>query len=340
MSDVIFRLPPYRVQHVVTSLSESTDWSLRVYGIPPLWQQTQGEDIKVAVLDMGCDLDHPDLRDAIVAAKDFSGSYYGANDQDGHGTHTAGTIGARVNGIGVKGVAPRCQLGIGKVLGDDGSGAHEWIAAGILWAAEEFGADVISMSLGSGQPSRIIMSALLRATKAGAFVICAAGNDGMPNSVNWPGRREETVAVGAVDRDGRAARFSSRGPQVDIAAPGVDILSTWKRGRYAKLSGTSMATPFVAGVVALMLSKHRQHGGNTPVTTVAELREHLHKTALDVGSPGHDDATGWGLIRPEAMLAGDNEPEETEREAWAELFGWRLHIPARAGDTLSLDRGE
>ena len=336
MSDVIFRLPPYRVQHVVTSLSERVDLSISSYGIRELWQQTQGEDIKVAVLDTGCDLDHPDLRDAIVAVKDFSGSHSGANDHDGHGTHTAGTIGARANDLGVIGVAPKCQLGIGKVLGDDGSGAHEWIAAGILWAAEDFGADVISMSLGSGQSSRIIMSALLRATKAGAFVICAAGNDGMPNSVNWPGRREETIAVGAVDRDGRAARFSSRGPQVDIAAPGVDILSTWKRGRYAKLSGTSMATPFVSGVVTLMLSKHRQHGGKTPVVTVADLRQHLQKTARDVGTPGHDDATGWGLIQPEAMLAHDDEPQDEGQEPLFEFGGVRIYSPARKGDALSI----
>ena len=334
----IYRLPPYSVRHVLTSLAETVDWSLSSYGIPELWKQSRGDGVRVAVLDTGCDLDHPDLAEAIVATKDFTASPSGVNDRQGHGTHVAGTVGARVNGVGVKGVAPQSQLLVGKVLSDDGSGAHEWIAEGILWADEQ-GADVISMSLGSAQPSRRIASAILKAVNHGRFVISAAGNDGLANSVNWPARREETIGVGAVDRQGRAARFSSRGPQVDIGAPGVDVLSTWKRGRYAKLSGTSMATPFVSGVVALMLAKHRQHGGSTPVKTIRDLREHLKKTARDVGPPGHDPETGWGLIRPDAMLSRDEESDEPVQEPLLDLGGVRIYVPARACDSLSLDFG-
>jgi subtilisin family serine protease len=164
----------------------------------------------------------------------------------------------------VIGVAPRCRLLVAKVLGDDGSGTSDAVAAGIDWAADA-GADILSMSLGSPHPAEEIHAAIRRAVAKGKFVICAAGNDGRDRSVNYPARWEDTVAVGAVDRNGAVARFSSRGPEVDLCAPGQDILSTFFAGGYAKLSGTSMATPFVAGVVALMLAKHRASGGATPV---------------------------------------------------------------------------
>ena len=101
-----------------------------------------------------------------------------------------------------------------------------------------------------------------------------------------------------------------------------------------------MATPFVSGVVALMLAKHRKSGGNTPVETVGQLREHLHKTARDVGAPGHDDQTGWGLIDPASMLARGDEPEESQQEPSFEYGGVKVFMPARAGDAISLDFGE
>lgn len=337
MTGPIYRLPPYTVSQVVRSLAETVDWGLSSYGIPKLWTETQGKDVKVAVLDTGCDLDHPDLQKGLLSARDFTGSPSGVEDRQGHGTHVSGTIAARQNDVGVVGVAPSVSLLAGKVLGDDGSGAHSWIAAGIHWA-DESGADIISMSLGSSQPSRQIGYAIQTATKHGRFVVCAAGNDGRNDSVNWPAKRQEAIAVGAVDRNGRAAPFSSRGPQVDVGAPGVDVLSTWKDGRYAKLSGTSMATPFVSGVVALMLAKHRQRGGETPVRNVSELREHLQKTSRDVGPPGHDTETGWGLIHPEAMLGpGDGNGGDGPV---LEFGGVRIYAPAQAGNALGIDFGD
>jgi subtilisin family serine protease len=135
-------------------------------------------------------------------------------------------------------------------------------------------------------------------------VICAAGNDGRPDSVNYPARWPFTIAVGAVDRQGRLSRFSSQGTELDICAPGEDVLSAWPGGGYAKLSGTSMATPFVSGVVALMLAKHRRQPGSTPVNDIEELREHLARTATDAGATGHDPHYGFGLINPAGLLAG------------------------------------
>jgi subtilisin len=296
-----FRLPPYTVGATFTALAETIDWGLAAYGVPEQWKATRGQNIRVAVLDTGVDERHPDLADAIDDARDFTASRHGPGDRQGHGTHVAGTIAARANELGVIGVAPLCRLLVGKVLGDYGSGTSDSVAAGIDWATDA-GADILSMSLGSPEPAAEIHSAIRRAVAKGKFVICAAGNDGRDQSVHYPARWDETVAVGAVDRNGLVARFSSRGPQVDICAPGADVLSTFPAGRYAKLSGTSMAAPFAAGVVALMLAKHRAHGGATPVSSHSQLLEHLARTARDAGPVGHDPAYGFGLIDPALVL--------------------------------------
>jgi subtilisin family serine protease len=232
-------LPPFRIEATFTALAETVDWSLTNYHIPIHWKATRGKNVKVAVLDTGVDEAHPDLTGAIDDARDFTRSRFGPIDHHGHGTHTAGTIGARQNNVGVIGVAPDCRLLIGKVLGDDGSGASATVAAGIDWACDA-GADIISMSLGSPQPDDVLLAAVTRAAAKGKFIIAAAGNDGRDNSVNYPARWRDTIAVGAVNQNGQLAPFSSRGPEVDIAAPGENILSTWLGGGYAKLSGTAV----------------------------------------------------------------------------------------------------
>ncbi|MBA4019543.1 MAG: subtilisin Carlsberg [Pirellula sp.] len=299
-----YRLPPFRVTAAYTQLSETTDWGLALLRVPDHWRETQGQGIRVALLDTGLERTHPDLLGAVDDLRDFTASPSGTLDRVGHGTHTAGIVGARRNDRGVVGVAPACRLLIGKVLGDDGSGADDSVAAGIDWAVAA-GADVISLSLGSPTASPAIAAAVSRAVAAGKFLICAAGNDGRDQSVNYPARLDDTVAVGAVDRNGRIAEFSSRGPEVDLCAPGEDILSTYLGGGYARLSGTSMAAPFVAGVVALLLAKHKQAGGATPVETPRQLIEHLQRTATDAGPTGRDPAYGFGLIDPAKLLADD-----------------------------------
>src|SRR5262245_13462417 len=127
-------LPPFRVEATLTALAEPIDWSLTNYHVPVHWKATRGQGIRVAVLDTGIDESHPDLALAIDDARDFTRSRYGPIDQNGHGTHTAGTIAARQNNVGVIGVAPDCRLLIAKVLGDDGSGSSTNVAAGIDWA--------------------------------------------------------------------------------------------------------------------------------------------------------------------------------------------------------------
>jgi len=304
----IFVLPPFRVEAVMSASSEVIDWGAKILNIPNLWRQTKGEGIKVAVLDTGIATDHPDLRDSIADAKDFTGSRVGYSDVNGHGTHVSGTIAARENSSGIIGIAPKSKLLVAKVLGDDGYGSMEAILEGMYWAIDN-GANVLSMSLGSQSTIPEFEKAIKYAMSKKVFMIVAAGNEGPNlNTVGWPGRYPDVVAVGAVDSRLNITNFSSRGPEVDIVAPGDQILSTYPPRGLAKLSGTSMATPLVSGVVALMLAKHRQFGGDSPIVTQKDLLEHLRKTATDLGPSGHDSAYGFGLINPEKLLGpGDSD---------------------------------
>jgi subtilisin family serine protease len=364
-----YRLPPFDVRAKFVSLSETVDWGLALLRVPDAWRHSQGAGIRVAILDTGIDEAHPDLMDAVEHARDFTGSRRGAIDGNGHGTHVAGIVAARRNEDGVVGVAPECRLIVAKVLGDDGSGDDRQVAAGIAWAVES-GADILSLSLGSSRPSKVLLEAIRFAAGKGRFVICAAGNSGAggrgtrvqgqgssvtgrthtcgprrptcsgprpstldhrpfglfprASTVDYPARWPETVAVAAIGRDGQVARFSSRGGEVDIAAPGEDVLSTWLGGAYARLSGTSMATPFVSGVVALTLAKHRKEGGRTPIHGIDQLLEHLRRTATDAGPAGHDPAFGWGLIDPGSLLAGDGPPVSTDDGVWVWIPGGKV----------------
>ena len=329
-----YRNPPWHYEQILASLADIEDigWGKRITNLPKAWKSSRGAGVRVAVLDTGCQLDHPDLKGQILGAKDFSGSAYGPEDQQGHGTHCAGIIAATNDEHGAVGVAPdigkpipanfsdyttrrkfieRGGLYIGKVLGDNGLGSHEKIARGVNWAVEQK-VDIISMSLGGGGTSRVMTEAIDQAIEAGVFVICAAGNDGSDRSVNYPANLDQTIAVAAIGESAVVAEYSSRGPEVDIAAPGSKILSTFINGGYAHLSGTSMATPFVAGVAALILSKHKKTDhSSTPVSNQEQLREHITRHAIDLGEEGFDYETGHGLINPVGLL-NKTKPEDAK----------------------------
>jgi len=284
------------LQQIKEQADERVDWASGILNIPQIWQQTQGAGVKVAILDTGVDVDHPDLATAIIGSEDFTGD--GIEDVNGHGTHCAGVIGARLNGVGFVGVAPKCELLIGKVLANNGSGTSEWVTAGIYWAVHN-DADIISMSLGSSVSSPQIYEAIQYALLKGIFVICAAGNDGalFSNSVGYPGRYGGVITVAAHDINGNPSGFSSRGGEVDVMAPGTEIWSTYKEGGYKSLSGTSMATPFVAGLAALITAKHKSSSSNnTPLQNNEDLKNHLLMMAAHPGY--HDNQTGYGPLQP------------------------------------------
>ena len=303
MPSPIYRLPPFKVDKIMLATAETIDWGLKLLGVPPLWKETQGEGIKVGVLDTGIALEHPDLRPAILEARDFTRSPSAAYDAQGHGTHVSGIIAARRNAHGIVGVAPAAKIIMAKVLNDEGSGTSQDIVAGIRWATES-GADILSMSLGSSEPDEEIHQALLLAISKGIFVITAAGNEGPDlDTVGYPAGFPEMVAVGSIDRRKRLSQFSSRGRQVDVVAPGDEITSCYPPRGYAVLSGTSMATPFVS-VVALALAKHRKMGGKTPLRTQQDLIQHLCRTSADAGPAGFDPLYGCGILDPAKLIKG------------------------------------
>lgn len=280
---------------------ERLRWAEQLLRLPDVWRRTRGRGIKVAVLDTGVDCDHPDLVDAIIAKQDFTGD--GIEDRNGHGTHCAGIIAAQPNDIGFVGAAPDAQLLIGKVLGDKGSGTLDMVAAGVDWAVSEK-ADIISLSLGGNSGSDNLYRAIHEALAKGVAIICAAGNDGslFSNSIGYPGRYGGVITVAAHDRNGQPSGFSSRGGEVDFMAPGQDVWSTYVNGGYAKLSGTSMATPFVAALAALIISKHRHTiNSRTPISNNGDLHDHLMRMAAHPGH--HDNVRGYGPLLPFAYFA-------------------------------------
>ncbi|REL27117.1 subtilisin Carlsberg [Thalassotalea euphylliae] len=286
---------------VADAQRERTNWAGSILGIPQVWQVTQGEGVKVAVLDTGIDSDHQDLAAAIIDTADFTGD--GIEDANGHGTHCAGVIGARLNGVGFVGVAPKSELLVAKVLANNGSGAYEWIANGVYWAVDN-DADIISMSLGGPVSDPELYRAIQYALFYGVHVICAAGNDGGlgTNTIGYPGRYGGVITVASHDRNGNPSGFSSKGGEVDVMAPGSDIWSTYKNGGYAELSGTSMATPFVAGLAALIVAKHKQSGShNTPLHNNEDLKNHLLFMAAHPGY--HDNRAGYGPLNPFSYFA-------------------------------------
>lgn len=307
LNERIFQLPPYKIEEMLVAASETRgwDWGLSLLNIPSLWRLTQGRDIKVAILDTGMDFTHPDLVGSWIDKADFTGSPYRETDKKGHGTHAAGIIAARQDHRGVVGIAPQAKLLIAKVLDDDGYATIKSVVDGIKWAIKK-DADIISTSFGSQNSIPEIYDAVKEAVDAGIFVIASSGNDSFKH-VDYPAAHDEVVAVGAINKDRTRADFSSYTPgriEVDIVAPGNNIYSTYPTGAYRKLSGTSMAAPFVTGVVALMLAKHRDYGGHTPITNYKQLLKHLRKTATDLGPNRRqpDEFYGYGLINPVGVV--------------------------------------
>jgi subtilisin len=252
--------------------------------------------VAVAVIDTGVDLDHPDLNvvGSYDAVAESGGSDNGGDDGHGHGTHVAGTIGAIADGDGVVGVAPGIDIYAVRVLDDDGAGTYGNIIAGLEWALSQQDIRVVNMSLGgAGDPSSntMLQDAIQAAIDAGIVVCIAAGNDTTDTAGFIPAGYDLGVVVSAYDSyggDNGFAYFSNYGDEVDIAAPGMTITSTYPDGDYAALSGTSMATPHVAGAAAAYVAKY-------PELSPAEV-------ITDMLSSAEDGFTGQGGNNPEPLL--------------------------------------
>ncbi|MGA1792327.1 MAG: S8 family peptidase [Thermoplasmatota archaeon] len=268
--------------------SQSTPWGVDRIDADLVWTSFTGEGVKVAILDTGVDKDHPDLNIAggvnfVPLGRKIDSRKY--DDDNGHGTHVAGTIAAQDNSIGVVGVAPGVSIYAVKVLDRSGSGSLTWIINGLNWAIAN-DMDIISMSLSTDYDYTNFRNAIQAVYDAGIVIIAAAGNDG--SQVDYPAAYSTVVAVSATDSSDNLPYWSNYGSQIEVAAPGVSIPSTWNDGGYKTISGTSMACPHVTGVAALVLDKD-------PTLGIEKVREALHD-AEDLGAAGRDNLYGYGLV--------------------------------------------
>ena len=280
--------------------SLGSQWGMVKVEAPKAWDVTTGSSsINIAILDTGVDLDHPDLADKVVSNVNFSDSPT-MDDVYGHGTHVAGIAAASTNnGIGVAGLGYDTTIMNVKVLRDNGSGFHSWIAAGIVWAVDN-GAKIINLSLGGGDTSQTLEDAVDYAWSKGVVVVAAAGNNG--NSyMMYPAAYPNCIAVAATNRYDALASWSNYGDWVDVAAPGTGIYSTIKGGGYDYMAGTSMASPHVAGLAALVFTTVCDTNGDGKLND--EVRSRIEATCDDVGLTG----IGYGRINA-ARAVGDVVP--------------------------------
>src|SRR3989338_656794 len=297
-----------------TEPSEQITWGVKyIYNSNDMTALTGGKEVRVAVLDTGIDTTHPDLQSRIALCRDFSNARFAlveskCDGANGHGTHVAGIIAADggSDGVGIYGVAPEADLLVLKVCSVSGACLADDVAAGVDSAVEE-GANIINLSLGSDRSSDLVKQAVQRAVDSGVLVVGAAGNDGpYSDSIDYPATDKNVISVGAFGLNFEMAEWSSRGlnkktkPEVredhdiEFAAPGVNIESTWKGGGYALLSGTSMAAPFISGLAAKEWEKYILLDPND---IAKNLRSDLDKNAFDLMPLGDDDASGSGFPR-------------------------------------------
>lgn len=286
----------------IQDAKQKSGWNITAFDLPNTWQFTQGEGVVIAVLDTGCDLDHPDLKENLLPGKNFVNTKKPPADGNGHGTHITGTLVASNNDIGIVGVCPKAKVRPVKVLDDKGNGNLLNVSRGIRWAVRQ-GVDIISMSLGAPVRVQQVRKAIQFAASKGIPTFVAAGNAGNTKKVFFPANYPETIAIGAIDKDFKRAKFSNTGENLDFMAPGVDIMSTVPDNWYATLSGTSMATPFAVGVAALVLSHVRTKNPELVLKTVEDYRKVFRKYTTSIkGINNKKFHQGFGIIDPRKMM--------------------------------------
>jgi subtilisin len=290
------------VQNQPSPLAETIPANVQQVNAPQAWGFSQGKNIRVAVVDTGIDFTHPDLRPNYVGGASFVPGAATPMDDQGHGTHCAGTIAAAIEDTNVVGVAPLASLYAVKVLDQNGSGQFSWIIAGIDWCIQN-GMHIVSMSLGGPSAPAALETMCNAAWDKGLLLVAAAGNDGLRNpvppadsNVGFPAKYRNVIAVSAIDSSNAVASFSSRGPEVDVCAPGVTVLSDRLGGGTTTMSGTSMACPCVAGVAALAWGSHL-FSDNEQIWNL------LAFTVDNLGLPGWDPFFGYGRVNALAAAA-------------------------------------
>jgi type VII secretion-associated serine protease mycosin len=279
-------------------------WHLGFLKVAEAQKYSQGEGVTVALVDSGVDANHPDLRGNVLPGTDFlpGGSGNGHRDSGGHGTAMAGLIAAHGHGTdaGALGIAPKAKLlPIRAVVRDLGENRHDTVAKSINYAVDH-GATVINLSIGAAR-AQDIRDAIERAREADVLLVAAAGNTTGARIVPYPGGAEGVLTVAAVNRSGNLDKISLPSDQVDIAAPGADVLSTGNGGGYGTSTGTSDSTAIVSGAAALVRAKY-------PNLSADEVIHRLTATATDKGPPGRDEQYGYGVLNLVAALTANVPP--------------------------------
>jgi thermitase len=301
-------------QHIPTEERDSTDllfthtpndprwdeqYNLRLIDVDYTWKREKGDKgIKVAIVDTGIQYDHPDLKGNYISwGYDCVNNDSNPYDDNGHGTHCAGIIAAEMDNK--KGIAGIAQVSVmaEKVVDENGEGNVWDSARGIRHAADE-GANILCLSLGTSSYSSIYENACQYAWNAGCLLIAASGNDGI-QSIGYPACFDTVIAVGAIDKNKQRYSDSNYGPELELVAPGVDIISTYPTNDYAWYSGTSEAAPHVVGAAALLWSER-------PSLTNRQIRSILQSDAIDLGTTGWDDYYGYGLVNMHYILSPFN----------------------------------
>lgn len=252
-------------------------WGIKQIRAPRIWPISTGSRVRIGIIDTGVDFQHPDLQHALARGVNLLNRALWPYDDNGHGTHIAGTIASINSQSGLMGVAPHTIIYPVKAFDHNGSAYVSDIVLGIDWCVRNQ-VHIINMSFGMKTRSKALLDVVNRAHQSGITIVASSGNDGKRSSIDYPARYPQTIAVGATDRFKRVATFSNRGPYVDVYAPGDKIISSWIKGRHHEMSGTSMATSHVSGAIALLLAQK-------PDLSPSEIKALLRKTSSPIRSP-------------------------------------------------------
>ena len=281
----------------------------RLVQLESAWAVTWGDPgVVIAIVDTGLDMNHPEFAGRIVAGFDFVNQDADPADDNGHGTHVAGIAAMAIDGMGSAGMCPSCSIMPLKALDGDKHGSWSAVAQAILFATDH-GAHVINLSLGSNRSSTTAAAAIAYARDHGVVVVAAAGNDAS-DALYYPAAFDGVMAVVATDEEDQRWGLSNYGAWVDVAAPGVRIYSTYTQDgahSYALMTGTSMATPFVSGLAALVVSAH-------PALTGEEVIALILEQADDLGEPGRDDHYGYGRINAARTLGAESDGQDSAQD--------------------------
>lgn len=277
--DIPIRVHAARIRHpqqpvLLRQAGNSIPWGVKQIKAPEAWKETRGSRIRIGVVDTGIDYSHPDLRGRISRGINLLNRALLPTDDNGHGTHISGTIAASNRASGILGVAPLAMIHPVKAFDNNGTAYVSDIVMGIDWCVHNR-MHIINMSFGMKNRSKSLHDAVRNAHKLGIVIVASSGNEGKQSSIDYPARFSQVISVGATAPNRKIASFSNKGRSIDIYAPGDKIKSTWLQHKYMELSGTSMATSHVSGVIALMLTIR-------PELTPGDIKSLLQKTSNPV----------------------------------------------------------